>query len=162
MFQGTSARNDLGVLKEKKSLELGKTDNIHPEIVYDNQTAKGWEFKITAATFPRISPERLLRRLEEECNRIIMHEAMISAHHLYNSAGKSLPESVMPEMRLFPGSLTNQVQSLKPSLYIRVISLDSTFNILPQLPNNSLHVSESSVETGYSFHYISPLFYTFG
>ena len=40
MFQGTSARNDLGVLKEKK-LELQKTGNIHPEMLYDNQTAKG-------------------------------------------------------------------------------------------------------------------------
>lgn len=52
------------------------------------------------------------------------------------SAGKSLPEAVMPDLRLRPGSLRNQVQSLKPSFYSRVISIDSILNPLPQFLNN--------------------------
>lgn len=69
------------------------------------------------------------------------------AHCPYNSTGKSLPEAVMPELRLIPDSLRNQDQSLKPSLCIRVITIDSILNLLPQLPKDKLLVFESSIET---------------
>lgn len=45
-------------------------------------------------------------------------------------ADNPLPEAVMPESKLSPGSLRNQVQGLKPSFHIRVISVDSILKLL--------------------------------
>lgn len=103
-------------------------------MVGSSQTAKGLRVQDHCHHFPKKISGEISQMTEWGCNRIIMHEAMIST--VSNSAGKSLPEAVTPELRLSPGSLRNQVQSLKPSFYSRVISIESVLNPLPQFLNN--------------------------
>lgn len=107
---------------------------MQTEMVGSSQTAKGLRVQDHCHHFPENISGEISQKTEEECNRIIMHEAMIST--VSYSAGKSLPEAVMPELRLRRGSLRNQAQSLKPSFYNRVISIDSILNLLPPFLNN--------------------------
>lgn len=102
-------------------------------MVGSSQTAKGLRVQDHCHHVPKKISGEISQTTEGGCNRIIMHEAMISTVSYH--AGESLPEAVMPELRLSPGSLRNQVQSLKPSSYSRVISIGSVLNPLPQFNN---------------------------
>lgn len=63
---------------------------------------------------------------------------MISAHCLITVQVNLYQKLLMPELRFIPDSLSNQVQTQKPSLQMRVISTDPISTLLPQLPNNQL------------------------